>query len=98
MKELLALRRARIWPMLADLPSARGFILPAPDKVIAVNWELGAHVLELRCNLGSEPAEAPPTSGEVFFRLLAEHGEAALPPGATIFAATPATRKQGRSS
>ncbi len=97
MKELLALRRERIWPMLADMPSARGFVVPAPDKVIAVNWELGGHVLELRCNLGSEPAEAPPTSGEVFFRLQAEQGDTALPPGATIFAATAGATKQDPS-
>jgi maltooligosyltrehalose trehalohydrolase len=97
MKELLALRRARIWPMLADLPSARSSILPAPENVIAVNWELGDHVLELRCNLGSEPAEATLTSGEVFFQLQVEHGETALPPGATIFAAPAGATKQDPS-
>lgn len=96
MKELLALRRSRIWPMLADLRQARGLVLPAADNVIAVNWQLGTHTLELRCNLGSETADAPPTTGDVFYRLLSEPGETALQPGATIFAAASEAMRQDR--
>lgn len=93
-KELLALRRAHIWPLLDNLSSAQGIALPAPDKVIAVNWQLDHHLLELRCNLGNKTVEAPPTSGDVFFRLEAEPGETALPRGAVILAAGPGATGQ----
>lgn len=94
-RELLAKRRSWIWPMLERLPSTEALVLPAPDKVIAVDWRLGNHKLELRCNLGREVATSPTTSGEVFYSLLAEPGTKALPPGGAIFASSGQAHFQG---
>lgn len=85
-RELLELRRRRIWPLIADPLPFSGRILPAEDGVIAVDWQLGRHRLELRCNLGKRDAMVPDMTGELFYRLGSEHGETSWPPGAIAFA------------
>lgn len=85
-RDLLEIRRRRIWPLIADPGPYAGRILPAGEGVIAVDWQLAHHRLQLRCNLGRMNAEVPGLTGEEFYRLGAEPGETSWPPGAIAFA------------
>lgn len=86
-RELLEIRRRRIWPLIANPMPFSGKSLAAEDGVIAVDWHLGRHRLELRCNLGKTDALVPDITGETFFSRRVGPRATAWPPGGIAFAA-----------
>ncbi|WP_438755041.1 malto-oligosyltrehalose trehalohydrolase [Pararhizobium sp. O133] len=69
MRDLIRLRNQFVVPLLAraddDNCSAR--LVAATDGILAVDWILGSGHLQLRANLGKNPATAPPINGEIFY-------------------------------
>ncbi|KIT17598.1 malto-oligosyltrehalose trehalohydrolase [Jannaschia aquimarina] len=63
-RELLALRRARVAPLIPGTGPGCGRILDAPDRCLAVDWKLGGGVLSVRANLSDDDADLPEARGE----------------------------------
>lgn len=89
--ELLALRHARIVPLLQTAGGNSGQILKAEEGLVAVDWTLGGSRLELRANFGDVPLPSPGIRGPVLYGLpaaaadrLASDGE--LPGRSILFA------------
>ena len=66
-RRLIAVRKERIVPRLAQTGGHSGLILMAEDDVLAVDWALAGAVLALRANLGVGEKRGPPAAGEVIF-------------------------------
>jgi len=71
-RELLALRQARIVPLLKGAGGNCGQVVPSEEGVVAVNWTLNGGRLQLRANLIGEPLPAPDVEGETIYRLVLE--------------------------
>ncbi len=63
MRDLLALRRDKIVPLLAGTRPNCGTVLSAPTGCVAVDWRLNGATLHLRANFGDEPADLPDMPG-----------------------------------
>lgn len=89
--ELLALRHARIVPLLQAAGGNSGQVIAAEDGLVAVDWMLGESRLELRANFADGPLPSPGVHGPVLYALsptaagvLASDGE--LPARSILFA------------
>jgi len=69
-RELLALRQARIVPLLKGAGGNCGTVVPSEEGVIAVDWTLAGGRLQLRANLSAEPMAMPDGVGETIYRLV----------------------------
>ena len=76
-RALLAVRHARIVPLLKGAGGNAGKVLLADDGAIAVDWTLNGGRLELRANLSAEARALPALTGEVIYR----HGPEGASPG-----------------
>lgn len=63
-RRLLELRAAHVAPRLAATGGGSGRVLAGGDGIVAVDWDLGGARLQLRANLGAEPADLPPAEGD----------------------------------
>ncbi len=66
-KRLLALRHEHIVPLVKAGGAHSGRVLKAEKDVIAVDWRLGASLLQLRATFSEGPHEVPPVDGRVIF-------------------------------
>jgi malto-oligosyltrehalose trehalohydrolase len=64
-RSLIALRHARIVPLLAGVGGGVGRQLDAPRGCVATDWSLSGGVLRMRANLGVVAADLPPAAGDV---------------------------------
>lgn len=70
MRELLAVRQARIVPLLKGAGGHCGTVVPSEEGVVAVDWNLAGGQLQVRANLSAEPMVAPAVAGETIYRLV----------------------------
>lgn len=66
-QRLLDLRKRCIVPLLGQAGGNSGRILTVTDGVIAVDWQLGEKLLQLRCNFTEAGQTVPETTGECIF-------------------------------
>ena len=64
MRGLLTLRRAHIVPRLSGAPAHGGRVHDAPERCLAVDWDLAGAKLQMRVNLTDTPVDLPPATGE----------------------------------
>ncbi len=90
-RELLALRRRHIIPLLPKAGANSGEVLVAEDGVIAIDWILGEKRLELRANFSSDRRSVTAVRGDILFswppqthEILRKDSE--LPPSSIAFA------------
>ena len=67
LRELLAIRRARIVPHLAQVGPDCGAVLSHEEGALAVDWRLRGARLELRANLDDRPHALPRAVGELLW-------------------------------
>ncbi|MCZ4094568.1 malto-oligosyltrehalose trehalohydrolase [Sinorhizobium psoraleae] len=87
-RELADIRQRHIAPLLEKpgLPDHR--ILPTDDGLVAVDWQFGSSVLQLRINLTDEAGAVPPIIGQPIFTMSGERAATAGElPGPGIVAA-----------
>lgn len=65
MERLIALRRRHVIPLLKQMSGHAGRVVAARDGVVAVDWEAGAGLLQMRANLDRSPHQVPAVSGDV---------------------------------
>lgn len=66
-RQLLALRKSQIVPLLADARGHNGKVLEAAAGFIAVRWTFPRGVLSLALNIGDTPRTLPVLPGETLF-------------------------------
>jgi malto-oligosyltrehalose trehalohydrolase len=81
-RDLVALRQARIVPLLAGTGPGCGTRLDAPAHCLAVDWRLDGGLLQCRANFHRHPERLPETRGEVIHLT----GAAAGAPDSCLFA------------
>ncbi len=64
-RALVALRMARVVPLLAGTGPGCGTVLEAPEACVAVDWRLNDGLLQCRANFHRHPETLPETRGEV---------------------------------
>ncbi|HTO30380.1 MAG TPA: malto-oligosyltrehalose trehalohydrolase [Pararhizobium sp.] len=69
MQDLIRSRNQFVLPLLAraDDDNCLARLAAATDGILAIDWVLGSGHLQLRANLGKNPATAPPIGGEIFY-------------------------------
>ncbi|MEM7487545.1 MAG: malto-oligosyltrehalose trehalohydrolase [Pseudomonadota bacterium] len=82
-RDLLALRRNRIAPLIPGTGPDCGRVLPAPEGCLAVDWRLGGGTLSVRANLGDAPVEMAAPEGEMIHLTGADVG---APASAAVWA------------
>lgn len=82
-KRLLALRRARIVPLLYGAGGHCGHVEAAADGLVAVLWRLNGGVMHMTANLDDEPRTATLPPGEIIYsshpEVIAKLGNAIMP-------------------
>lgn len=73
-RDLLALRREVIVPMLRTARAAGGRVLKAEDGLVAVAWDFPKGEIGMAINLGDKPKPLPELPGEHVYRLPADAG------------------------
>jgi malto-oligosyltrehalose trehalohydrolase len=63
-RDLLRLRRDRIVPLIPGTGPDCGKRLDAPDRCLAVDWQLGGGTLSVRANFATESMNLPEAGGE----------------------------------
>jgi maltooligosyltrehalose trehalohydrolase len=86
-RNLLALRRAHVVPLLKAAASPKSDLQSGKDGVIGVSWAFEGGTLALRANLSGERRRVPPFDGEVIYSLhgAAEPGDGTLAAAAVVF-------------
>lgn len=66
-RELLALRRRHVIPLLPRAGAYSGQVLAADDGLVAIDWMLGEKRLELRLNFSQDRRPIPAVRGDILF-------------------------------
>ena len=89
-RNLLALRRRHIVPLLTEAGGHGGTVLKAREGVVAIDWQLGGSLLSLRANLSTRSTACPPLQGQALYAepsqvadVLVAEGD--LPPLCAVF-------------
>ncbi|MFN7024641.1 MAG: malto-oligosyltrehalose trehalohydrolase [Pseudorhizobium sp.] len=87
-KQLLALRRERIIPLIRNASEGGGTIVQAGDGLVAVSWEFPAGRLGLAINLGDASHPLPDLPGEPIYSYPPHGSGGILPANSVIVTAT----------
>ncbi|PYB77557.1 malto-oligosyltrehalose trehalohydrolase [Rhizobium wuzhouense] len=64
-KTLVGKRRDHLMPLLENIGGDTGQVLKAQDGILAVDWQLGETLWQLRANFTDVPVKIPPVRGQV---------------------------------
>ena len=79
MRDLIALRRQFIVPLLEGAGGHAGRVLAAGEGIVAVDWVLRDQRLQLRANLGAMEAAVPEIAGHIFYAEPKQEADALAP-------------------